>query len=348
MVNRVGRFLALVALLALVAPRSGSAAPIEEGYFATINGMEQWITIRGRDERNPILLFLHGGPGAAQSGTAPLFAPWEETFTVVHWDQPMSGATYAKNIGKDVGALTVDRYTKDGIAVIEHVLKKLGAKKLVLMGASWGSQLGLTITDRRPDLIAAYVGTAQAVSGTRGLTIGHDLALEAARKRGDAAAVTALVRIGRPPYATFDDFLVHAQYVNQPGPTEMAALTKVAPVLFAPPPSDATYVPRGLPAVDPMQLLMDALRPLWKEMFTFEATSLGLEWEIPMFCFQGELDITTPTVLAKEYFDAITAPTKEFAIIPGAGHATVFFADELLRLLNSHVRPRVMETTWAR
>jgi pimeloyl-ACP methyl ester carboxylesterase len=172
--------------------------------------------------------------------------------------------------------------------------------------------------------------------------------LAAARKNGDAAAVADLERIGRPPYATFEDFLVHARYVNQPGPTELAALEKVAPVLFTPPPPDATYVPRGLPAVDPVKLLMDALRPIWKEMFTFEAASLGLAWDIPMFCFQGELDITTPTALAKEYFAAIEAPAKEFAVIPGAGHATVFFADELLRLLNTHVRPRVMETTWAR
>jgi pimeloyl-ACP methyl ester carboxylesterase len=347
MVNRVGWFLTVI-LFALLAPRTGSAAPIEEGYFASINGMEQWITIRGRDSRNPILLFLHGGPGAAQSGTAPLFAPWEETFTIVQWDQPMSGATYAKNIGKDVGPLTVERYTRDGIAIIEHVLKKLGAQKLVLMGGSWGSQLGLIIANQRPDLIAAYVGTAQAVSGTRGLAIGRDLALEAARKRGDSAAVAALERLGRPPYATFEDFLVHMQYVNQPGPTEMAALEKVAPVLFSPPPPDATYVPRGLPPVDSVKLLMDALRPLWKEMFTFEAARLGLAWEIPMFCFQGELDINTPTALAKEYFDAIKAPAKEFAVIPGAGHATVFFADELLRLLNTHVRPRVMKTKWAR
>jgi pimeloyl-ACP methyl ester carboxylesterase len=347
MVNRVGRFLMMV-LLASLLPQTAVAGSIEEGYFATINGLQQWITIRGRDAPNPILLFLHGGPGAAQSGTAPLFAPWEETFTIVHWDQPMSGATYAKNIGKDLGPLTIERYVRDGIVVIEHVLRKLGAQKLVLMGASWGSQLGLIIAHRRPDLIAAYVGTGQAVSGTRGLAIGRDLALESARKKGDAAAVAALERIGRPPYATFDDFMVHAQSVNQPGPTEMAALMKVAPVLFTPPPPDASYVPRGLPAVDPMKLLADALRPLWKEMFTFEAASLGLAWEVPMFCFQGEFDITTPTVLAKEYFDAIKAPVKEFAVITGAGHATVFFADELLRLLNTHVRPRVMETTWAR
>ena len=87
MVKRVGRFLPSVALPALVAPPVGSAASIEEGYYAAINGIEQRITIRGRGERNPILLFLHGAPGAAQSGTAPLFTPWEETFTTVFSDE---------------------------------------------------------------------------------------------------------------------------------------------------------------------------------------------------------------------------------------------------------------------
>src|SRR3569623_2055694 len=64
------------------------AEPVNEGKINDINGSQQWITIRGRDRRNPVLLWLHGGPGIAMSNQAPLFADWERDYTLVQWDQP--------------------------------------------------------------------------------------------------------------------------------------------------------------------------------------------------------------------------------------------------------------------
>ena len=97
-----------VAIAPVIAGAQGNdsgceARPIEEGYFTSINGIDQWITIRGENRCNPALIILHGGPGMASSNSAPLYASWEKDYTVVQWDQPMSGATYAKNLGKDIG-----------------------------------------------------------------------------------------------------------------------------------------------------------------------------------------------------------------------------------------------------
>jgi hypothetical protein len=39
---------------------------VEEASFVTIGGIEQWVTIRGDDDRKRVLL-LHGGPGDVQS-----------------------------------------------------------------------------------------------------------------------------------------------------------------------------------------------------------------------------------------------------------------------------------------
>jgi hypothetical protein len=44
---------------------------VDEGRYVVIGGIEQWITIRGENRDNPVLLFLHGGPGDAEDFTTP-------------------------------------------------------------------------------------------------------------------------------------------------------------------------------------------------------------------------------------------------------------------------------------
>jgi hypothetical protein len=56
-----------------------SAKGIDEASFVTIGGIEQWITVRGWNRDNPVLLFLHGGPGEVTNPwTFALFVPWEK------------------------------------------------------------------------------------------------------------------------------------------------------------------------------------------------------------------------------------------------------------------------------
>ena len=40
---------------------------INESMLVNINGTKQWINIYGQDKDNPVLLYLHGGPGSATS-----------------------------------------------------------------------------------------------------------------------------------------------------------------------------------------------------------------------------------------------------------------------------------------
>jgi pimeloyl-ACP methyl ester carboxylesterase len=319
---------------------------VDEGLFVDIDGQPQWVTVRGRDRRNPVLLLLHGGPGIAMSSQAPLFAAWERDFTLVQWDQPGGGATLARNGPNGTGPLTIARFVADATAVAEWARDHLHARKIVVMGVSWGTILGLHLAARRPDLVAAYVGTGQVVDGPRGQTLGYDLALEAARRRGDAAAVAELEKAGPPPYTRFEDFIVRQKYVNPPGQpssaAEKAAIAGAARIVAAPPPADARWVARGLPKMstqDAVQAFLDAQKAAFQETGRFQAASLGLTFQVPMFFFQGEDDLNTPTALVREYEARIRAPRKALVLIPGAGHMAIVFHDQLLRLLDSHVRP---------
>jgi pimeloyl-ACP methyl ester carboxylesterase len=329
------------------AARAAQTLALDEGQFIDVHGVEQWITIRGARADNAAILVLHGGPGISMSGVAPLFAEWEQHYTIVQWDQPLSGSTAVKNHGTDAGAVTIERFVRDGIAVAEYARKRLGKDKLVLLGNSWGTLLGLEMVQKRPDLFSAYVGTSQAVSGLRGGRIGYELGLKAARDRNDPKAIEALERIGPPPYRKFEDFLVRQQYTNPPGlpasAAEQAANAAMFKLLSAPPASDARYIAfRTLPAgFDGTKQFLDTQRRTFPLVQEWDAHTLGVTYRVPVFMFQGENDLNTPVSVAREYFDEIRAPRKGFEIIPGAGHNTLAFAGEVLQLLRKHVDPAI-------
>ena len=135
----------------------GYAAPalaadgIDETGFVKIGGIDQWIAIQGRSVRNPVILFLHGGPGEAQSPFLEDFVTWQRDFTVVNWDQRGAGKTYEKN-GKATPDVTMARLTDDAVEIARYVLAKLGQTKLILLGQSFGTALGLLVARRAPVL----------------------------------------------------------------------------------------------------------------------------------------------------------------------------------------------------
>src|SRR5262249_41689750 len=128
-------------------------------------GIEQWVTIRGQDSHNPVILFLHGGPGLTWSPfAASAFGAWEKNFTLVQWDQRGAGRTYAKNGPSIESTMTLDRMVQDGIEVAQYLRQHLGKEKIILFGASWGSVLGVEMIRRNPELFEAYIGEAQVVN----------------------------------------------------------------------------------------------------------------------------------------------------------------------------------------
>ena len=148
---------------------------IDQGRYVEIGGIEQWITIRGEDRRNPVLLFLHGGPGDATNpwGYAG-FRSWLKVFTVVQWDQRGAGRTMGRNGAPLAAAITIPRMTQDGIELAELLRKTLQKDKIIIVGHSWGSILGVFMAKARPDLFYAFVGTGQVSDPTRNYVVAYD------------------------------------------------------------------------------------------------------------------------------------------------------------------------------
>ena len=171
-----------------------------------VNGTFQWISIRGKDKRNPILLYLHGGPGSpTMPGDYTFQSPWEDFFTVVQWDQRGAGKTYGANDPNAlIPTMTLPQMVDDAAVITQYLRKTYGKRQIFLLGHSWGSALGVTLAHEHPQWFYAYIGTGQMIDGQKSEAEGYKFALAEAESHHNAEAVKELSAIspypGLPPF----------------------------------------------------------------------------------------------------------------------------------------------------
>lgn len=306
---------------------------IEEARYVPIGGIEQYISIRGEDRDNPVILFLHGGPGDATNPWGYLaFRSWLKDFTVVQWDQRGAGRTLRKSGASIAPTITVERMTQDGIELADYLRRSLQKDKVILVGHSWGSILGLSMTKARPDLFYAFVGTGQVADQTRNYAVAYEALLTKARALEERTAVEELLAIGPPPYPDFRGWSVQRKWSNLFEHADLFISGMFGAALSAP-----GYTFSDINDWHAGQELSG--RQLIPQTAKLDSKALGGQLAIPVFVIQGAEDFTTPTSLANEFVASLRAPHKEFVTIPGAGHFAVFMkSDEFLRELVARVR----------
>jgi pimeloyl-ACP methyl ester carboxylesterase len=305
---------------------------IDEARYLKVGGIEQWVTIRGEDRANPVVLVLHGGPGDATNpwGHAG-FRAWLKTYTVVQWDQRGAGRTLGRNGRASVATLTIDRLVQDGVELADALRTSLKKDKIILLGHSWGSVLGVLMAKAKPELFSAFVGTGQVGDPARGYHVAFDALLAKARAVGDAPALRELQEIGPPPYKGGRGYQVQRRWSNLFEGADAFIASMLGFALSAP-----GYTMRDVNDwIDGQGLSADRLVP---QSSALAATALTGRFAVPVFVIQGSEDFTTPTSLAKEFVDGVEAPDKAFVAITG-GHFAVFMnSSEFLKELSALLR----------
>jgi pimeloyl-ACP methyl ester carboxylesterase len=302
--------------------------------YVPIGGIDQWVQIGCSRPGLPVLLYLHGGPGGTSVPAATAWKPWEEYFTVVHWDQRGAGRTFRKNGAAGCGRLTVDRMVEDGIEVAEFLIGHLHQPKILLVGHSWGSALAVFMLKRRPELFSAFVGTGQLVNMRRNEEYNYSRQIQQAERRGNQDALQALRAIGPPPYSEFSSLLTLREWTDRLTEGDGDALQP------RPTPIAADFTAEEVPAMQ--QGAAYSRKELLEELNAIDLPSLGPAFAMPIFFFEGSHDQQTPIELAEEYFSTISAPNKGFVRFEGCHHFVVMNRPDLfLRELLTHVRPLI-------
>lgn len=310
-----------------------------------IGGIDQWIHIRGENANNPVLLFIHGGPGIGFIALARTFQrPWEKHFTVVQWDQRGAGKTYARNDRElQRRTMTVSRMQQDALEVVNYLRARFKRDKFIVVGASWGSVLGLWLAHEHPDVIAAYVGVGQFVNAKQNEQMAYDDALAMARTQHRVDAISDLESLRPYPSPTVDlrkgsiAQLWEARLLGPPAdrPQFIDVRRLLSTLLTAP-----EYSLGDVYGFTRAQIF--SLETLIPEVRNLDVTALGTDFRVPVIFFQGRHDPYVRPALVEKYADAITAPARELVWFENAGHFP-FFEDQQLftdRLVD-HVLPLI-------
>ncbi len=292
-----------------------AATAIHEESFVKIGGIEQWVTITGSDSANPVVLFLHGGPGDALSPYADdVFKGWNKDFTLVQWDQRGAAMTFGKSgpVGADI---TVDRMVQDGIELAEYLASHLHKKKIILVGGSWGSILGANMVHARPDLFYAYVGQAQIVNWWGNLSASYARVLESAQGANDQVGVAALREIGPPPWHSLSQFpkfrKVQQQYQKKLVPPHHYAIS----------PEYASAEARAeWQAADDSTFVSFVGLDFNGPLAHVDLKAMGNSFSLPIFIIQGQEDLTALPNVASSWLESLNAPMKQFYTVPATGH----------------------------
>jgi pimeloyl-ACP methyl ester carboxylesterase len=305
---------------------------IDEAKAVDIGGIRQWITVRGRDRRNPILLVLHGGPAAPDLPNRYLFeSPWTDYFTVVEWDQRGAGKTYELNDPEKVApTMHTERMLQDTEELVAYLRTTYNKKKIFALGHSWGTILGLNLAARRPDWFYAYIGVGQIINMREAERICYDWVLNTARKAGDTRAVKELEAIA--PYPESNGTLpIEKINVERKWSVHYGGLTygrnsydfwenaeKISP----------DYSEADFKAIDAGSAF--SLPKLLPEMAATDFTKLT-HLSCPVLIFAGRHDYTTPSEPVKRWFDRLQAPSKRWVWFENSAH--MLYAEEPGRVL---------------
>ncbi|MCM1315071.1 MAG: alpha/beta hydrolase [Prevotella sp.] len=286
---------------------------INENMYVDINGTKQWISIYGQNKDNPVLLYLHGGPGSSTSLYDYAFTrKWSDVYTVVTWDQINCGKSYSSDQNDTI--LTYDLMMSDSIEITKYLLDYLGKDKITLLGHSWETYLGSNLALQYPEYYECYIGTGQLVDFYQNEVAFKEEAVKwVGNDKEDKQLIEKL---------TIGDFSM--EYYG----ARNALMEKYRYDIFA----DGTdYNLITTQIFNPYYSLWDFYKYINADFSIYENflnseefskfSLLGkTDYQIPFYNINGDKDYQTNYLIAQEYFDSVIAPYKKMYIMKDTTH----------------------------
>ena len=298
---------------------------LAEKNFIEIGGIRQGFFIRAENPKNPIILFLHGGPGSPE---LPLLIPYEVSerlekhFTVCYWDQRGAGMSFSNSI--DPTTMTVAQMVEDTRQMTEYLQHRFNQEKIYLIGHSWGSYLGVKTIEKYPENYIAYIGIGQVTNQAESEKLAYDYMLQHATEINDKSAAKNLKKndknasdfpsidyLGTVRGPLMNKYGIGFTHENTPS---MIGMMKMILFFKGYTLSEKTGYLRGM---------MFSLKSLWDNIIEDNLFNSSTTFQVPVYITHGKYDYQVSHTLAREWFEKIEAPQKAFYTFEKSAHGTI-------------------------
>ncbi len=286
----------------------------------TLNGVEQRLLIRGKNKANPLMLHLHGGPGGADQAIVRSSGKTvEDMFTVVYWDQRGAGASFDSDL--DPSSLSLDNIVADGVLLAEKLTKEFGKEKIYLQGHSWGTLVGVHMISSKPSLFNAFIGIGQIAKSKQAEILSYNYTYAAAKRAGDQETLDKLSEIGAPPYDSdqrwIDNVMIERSLMlpyEMPNGEPFLSLVEIYKnFIFYPEYSVADKL-------NSLEGSKVSLQELWMHAINADLFVTHPSLPVPVYFLQGKYDQHTVTEVARDYYEMLEAPSKEYFSFDNSAH----------------------------
>lgn len=313
---------------------------INETMYVDINGTKQWINIYGQDKDNPVLLYLHGGPGQPTSyEDYPILRKMSDIYTIVNWDQRACGHSWTK---EQMGTqITYEQLFSDGEEMTKFLLDYMDKDKISIMGISWGAAFGARLVLNHPENYDRFFALSLPVDNIEQLKALKNVALEWTKNDPEYRAIAESIIIDQ---ADFDKMTTEEkrqlsmewnklyEKYTEPDSEFAGDVNVISAMIFCPYWSVKDYYNMFFASVPtkvedfPQYPYLDCGQ--WGNMSTISVLD-RTDYKVPVYIIMGDKDYTVMTSVTKKYYDNITAPDKGYYEVEGGHYMPMLLSEKL-------------------
>ncbi|MEA4918449.1 alpha/beta hydrolase [Proteiniphilum sp.] len=332
-----GLFISLFICIAFVSPgkpevlrdKNGEIieGSISEKVFVSIGGVKQGMFIRSKNIENPVLLFLHGGPGFPNYFLFEKFNPGlEDYYTVCYWEQRGGGLSYTPEV--TVESMTLEQLTSDAIEVTNYLRKRFGKDRVFIMAWSGGTTIALPAVAKNPELFYAYIAMGQITDQCKSERMAYDFMLSQYAESKDRRSVKALRKYNglksESDLISFYNSSTRDKLMHESGIGTMRSMRSVLKGVFLPVWTCRAYTLKEKCNIWKSKIFFLPRTNLKTETLMTDFTEAYPKIDVPIYFISGKYDLTVNIHLSNDYYHSICAPVKRFYTFETAAHGPLF------------------------